>query len=118
MKTNLKRLVVKSGSMKTPDVVPISLVHDGGVIMKKGSASLLLLVASLMNPRRQREFCCVVLAAALSLGASGIATAQQCLVSTIAFAINRDHPYPDPPIFRPNPNDFEIYLMNPDGTNV
>jgi Tol biopolymer transport system component len=104
--------------MKTPDVAPTSWVDEGGVIMKKRIASLLLLVVSLMNPRRQRQFCCVVMAAALSLGASGIVTAQQCLVSTIAFISNRDHPHDVPPKFRSNASDFEIYLMNPDGTNV
>src|SRR5215471_12540839 len=91
MKT-MKRPVKRRGSVKTPDVAPFSLVHEGGVMMNKRIASPLLLAASLMNARRRREFCCVVLAAALSLGASGIVTAQQCLVSTIAFTSNRDHP--------------------------
>ena len=74
-------------------------------MMKKRIMSLLLLVVSLMNPRRQYVFCCAVLATVLSLGASGIVMAQQCLVSTIPFFSTRD-------------GNAEIYLMNPDGTNT
>jgi dipeptidyl aminopeptidase/acylaminoacyl peptidase len=81
-------------------------------MIKKAIPSLLFFGMSLMSPRRQRVFCCAVLAA-LSLGASDIVKAQQCLVSTIAFTSNRDAPTSGP-----QPNTFEIYLMNPDGTNV
>ncbi len=82
-------------------------------MIKKRIPSFLLLGVSLMNPRRQRVFCCAVLALALSLSATGIVMAQQCLVPTISFASNRDHAP-----FTPAPSKFEVYLMNSDGTNV
>jgi Tol biopolymer transport system component len=85
----------------------------GEIMIKKKILSLSLLGVSLVNPQRQRVFRCAVLAAALSLGTSGIVTAQQCLVSTIAFTSNRDHPPFTPDLYK-----AEIYLMNPDGTNV
>src|SRR5262245_33334816 len=105
MKTTTKSPVMKRASMKTRDVTRFCCVHEGGVMIKKGILSFLRLGVSPMNPRRQRVFCSAVLAAALSLGASGIVTAEQCLVSTIAFSSNRDAPT------------FEIYLMNPDPMN-
>src|SRR5262245_53927729 len=113
MKTTTKSPVMKRASMKTRDVTRFCCVHEGGVMIKKGILSFLRLGVSPMNPRRQRKFCCVVLAAALSLGASGIVTAEQCLVSTIAFTSNRDAPSSPP-----QQGALEIYLMNPDGTNV
>lgn len=52
----------------------------------------------------------LAIAAALIASAAGIATAEQCLLSTIAFTSTRDNPA-DP--F----NGAEIYLINPDGTD-
>src|SRR4030095_11991108 len=113
MKTTMRRSVMRRRSMKAPGLAPLYFVHAGGVMLKKRIASLLCLVASLMNASRQRVVCGTVLAAAQSVGASGIVTAEQCLVSTIAFTSNRDHPP-----FTLNLGSFESYLMNPDGTNV
>src|SRR5215475_6395225 len=106
MKTTMKRSAMKRASML------IYWVRERGVVIKNRILSSLLIGAALMNPRRQRVFCCAVLAAALSLGASRIVKTQQCLVSTIAFTSNRDAPT------SPQQGAFEIYLMNPDGTNV
>jgi len=106
MKTTMKRSAMKRASML------IYWVRERGVVIKKRILSYMLIGAALMNPRRQRVFCCAVLAAALSLGASRIVKAQQCLVSTIAFTSNRDAPT------SPQQGAFEVYLMNPDGTNV
>src|SRR5262245_8197555 len=113
------RPVMRTGSINTQDVAPFHLAHKGGAMITRRIPSLMFLGVSSMNPRRQRVFCCALLAAVLSLGTSGIVTAQQCLVSTIAFISNRDHPHepPEPPpVFRLDGSDFEIYLMNPDGT--
>jgi TolB protein len=52
----------------------------------------------------------LAIAAVMIAGAAGIATAEHCLLSTIAFSSTRDNPT-DP--F----NGAEIYLINPDGTN-
>jgi TolB protein len=46
-------------------------------------------------------------------GAEGTATAKQCLSSTIAFTSTRDNPGADPPLIG-----GEIYVMDPDGTNL
>ena len=51
----------------------------------KRMSSLLLPVVSLVNRRRHFVFLCTVLAAAVSVGPAGIATAEQCLVPTIVF---------------------------------
>jgi Tol biopolymer transport system component len=78
----------------------------------KRIASLLFPVASLVSRRRHLVFPCAVVAAALSVGFAGIATAEQCLVSTIAFTSTRDDPTGTPQLAA------EIYLikMNEDGT--
>jgi TolB protein len=71
----------------------------------------MFLEASLMNWRPRLVFPCAVLAAALIVGTTGIATAEQCLVPTIVFSSTRDHT--DLGLAR-----AEIYLMmiNEDGT--
>jgi Tol biopolymer transport system component len=51
------------------------------------------------------------IAAALIAATAGVATAKQCLFSTIAFSSTRDDPA-GPPLLT-----AEIYLMNPDGSN-
>jgi TolB protein len=101
MRSTMQRSDMKRGST------------EGGVVIKKRIPPLLLLGVSFMNPRRQRVFCCAILAAAITVGASAILTAQQCLVSTIAFTSNRDNVTNPPQL-----GAAEIYLMNPDGTNV
>jgi len=53
----------------------------------------------------------LAIAAVMIAGAAGIATAEQCLFSTIAFSSTRDNLDLDPI------NGAEIYLMNPDQTN-
>jgi dipeptidyl aminopeptidase/acylaminoacyl peptidase len=104
MKTNIWRRVIRRRPMKIREVAPFPSVYEGSVTMKTKISSLLLHVASIVNKRQQLVFPCAVFAAALSVGTAGIASATQCLVPTIAFAIFGDN--------------LEIYLMNPDGTNV
>jgi TolB protein len=53
----------------------------------------------------------LAIAAVMIAVAAGVATAEQCLVSTIVFSSNRDNPAGNPLLTG------EIYLMDPDGTN-
>ena len=74
----------------------------------------IVLKALLVNRRRHLVFPCAVLAAALSFGTAGIATAKQCLVPTIVFTSTN-------PLDPMGPvADAEIYLADlvevPDGT--
>jgi TolB protein len=71
----------------------------------KRISSLLLPVAPLVNRRRHLVFHCAVFAAALSVGAAGIATAEQCDFPAIAFTSTRDNPGDTPQLAA------EIYLM-------
>src|SRR5215470_10204169 len=53
----------------------------------------------------------LAIAAVMIGGAAGIATAEQCLLSTIAFSSTRDNPTSITLLAS------QIYLMDPDGTN-
>jgi TolB protein len=66
----------------------------------------------LRRGRYPAAFLGAVLAVVLSVATAGIATAEQCLFSRIAFSSTRDNPPPaDPRVVG------EIYLMDPDGTH-
>lgn len=67
----------------------------------------------MLHRHRRRVLLGVVLAVSLSVvSTAGIAIAEQCRFSRIAFSSARDNPPPaDPRLFA------EIYLMDPDGTN-
>jgi len=54
----------------------------------------------------------LAIAAVMIAGAARTATAEQCLLSTIAFSSTRDNPAGDPFLTG------EIYLIDPDGTNL
>src|SRR5262249_41561024 len=70
----------------------------------------MLLIAPLVNWRL--VFPLVVFASALSVGTVGIAAANQCLVSTIAFTSTRDNPTGVPQLAA------EIYLADWDETKT
>src|ERR1700752_4569844 len=74
--------------------------------------NMLLMTPLAINTLRRLAFPCAVFAAAVSFGAADVATAKQCLVSTIAFTSSHDN------AMLPPFSAAEIYLMDADGTNL